>query len=64
MCIGFKPIPIHANTISNTCQKILINTNTDMGIVLLGFGSIFANFSGSSPNLKIFEAIYGLRGNN
>ena len=36
----------------------------DMRIVLLGSGSIFVNLSGSSPNLKIFEANYGLRGNN
>ena len=36
---------------------------TDMRIVLLGSGSIFVNLSGSSPNLKIFEAHYGLWGN-
>ena len=36
----------------------------DMRIVLLGSGSIIVNLSGSSSNLKIFEAIYGLRGNN
>ena len=34
-----------------------------MRIVLLGSGSIFVNLSGSSPNLKIFEAHYGLWGN-
>ena len=38
--------------------------NADMRIVLLGSGSIIVNMSGSSPNLKTFEAIYGLRGNN
>ena len=37
---------------------------TDMGIVLLGSGSIFPNLSGSSPNLKIFEANYELWGND
>ena len=36
----------------------------DMGIVLLGSGSIFVNLSGSSPNLKIFEANYEQLGNN
>ena len=36
----------------------------DMRIVLLGSGSIFVNSSSSSPNLGIFEANYGLWGNN
>ena len=34
--------------------------SADMRIVLLGSGSIFVNLSGSSPNLKIFEANYEL----
>ena len=32
----------------------------EMRIILLGSGSSFVNLSGSSPNLKIFEANYGL----
>ena len=37
---------------------------TDMRIVLLGSRSIWVNLFCSSPNLEIFEANYGPRGNN
>ena len=39
---------------------IYLIPEADMRILFLGSGSIFVNLSGSSPNLKIFEANYEL----